>query len=254
MSATQVALFDDICPKKGFKSLEELVFLSISDTPRNGFVIEPDIVIAFNQDAFEKPRKPSEETMRSLYIGNLTRVLFTFYGGNLSLIAAYETQNDWREEKKMGLRGDFERDRNGMPVTEQCRVREHYPDNPPLSAAACRELAARIINDGKYEEALMLSQKASHNESYRLKVDALCENYGWRPDTQGKVHEELFTFYLMRLPLFAPIKLEEENKEERRFVSRIGTTDPPLRAPNNEEIKQRMYLYTQEPVVAWRKS
>ncbi len=219
MSAVQLVLFECISPEQeyGYKLLEELV-LEETDSPQESEVqqeVQPNIEIAFNKDAFEKPEKPSQETMRSLYIGNLLRKIFVFYGGNLALLAAYETPDDWREEKKRGLRGDFERKSDGTPVGQLGRVREHYPENPPLSVGACRELATRIIDAGRYEEAARLYQKASYNESSRSKVDELCEDYGTRPDGRGKMHEELFTFYLMRK--------ETENQEELPFVSKIDT-------------------------------
>ncbi len=215
MSSTQLGLFRNIMTSLHSRLEDHL--LDGDEIPEyNHNNKEPLIGLAFNKDAFEKSRDPSEETKRSLYIGNLTRALFVFYGGNLHLGAAYETDADWREEKKVGKRGDFERNSDGTIVTQQYRIREHYPENPLLSIAACRELATRIIDDDKYEEVMILYQKTSYNKNYRSKVDALCESYGYRTDTGGRMHEELFTFYLSRLPLFTLLKRESKREEEKQ--------------------------------------
>lgn len=226
MSPAQLVLFENIPAPRTYNTQEDR---SLED-----HLGEQKIVLAFNPDVFEKPREPSKETMCAIYLGNLTRDLFVFYGGKFHLLAAYESPADWREEGKIGKSGDFERNTDGTIVTQQYRIREHYPENPPLSVAACRELATRIIDAGKYEEVARLCQRVSYSESSLSKVDELCEDYGTRPDSRGKIHEELFTFYLMRLPLLALLKSEEERHTEKPFRWNTYATDSQRVRERNE--------------------
>lgn len=240
MSPAQLALFENIPAPRIYntqedRSLEDhLGGIVICDEQQEHTSLEKEqkIVLAFNPDVFEKPPEPSKETMQSIYLGNLTRDLFVFYGGKPHLLAAYESPADWREQGKIGKNGDFERNTDGTVVTQQYRVREHYPENPPLSVAACRELATRIIDADKYKEVTCLCQRVSYSESSRSRVDELCEDYGTRPDSRGKVHEELFTFYLMRLPLLALLKNEEERHIKKPF--RWNTS-----APDSQRVREK---------------
>lgn len=109
-------------------------------------------LISFNSSAFPEPPKVLEDSQNSIYLSNLTRALYIFYGGDITNIAALETPEDSYKE------------RDGKTV----RKREHYPIPPAVSLETCRTLAELIFDEDQYSEALDILR--DHDKSRGQKI------------------------------------------------------------------------------------
>lgn len=95
-------------------------------------------LIGFTRGTFPEPHRVTEEKQRNLYLTNLTVALYTFYGGDVSKIAALETPEDSYTTR----------------YGNTLKKREHYPEQPGVSVETCRTLAEMILDANEYEEAI----------------------------------------------------------------------------------------------------